>query len=228
MGARDSKLEQSPDVLSAVPVFPLPRLVLFPGTRLPLHIFEPRYRDMVRDCLDRDDPLMAVVQLRPGFEADYAGRPPIHGVGGVGRIVAQRRNPDGTYDLVLEAMARVSVQELPADGLAYRRGDLAWLEDSWPQAGLNGGELRALLTLANRITTILQEAQPAFDLLLDPELEPGMMADHIADQLVLDPAARQHVLECLDVGARIRLVVDHLARLHLALDGHFGSGPTLH
>src|SRR5256885_1554044 len=103
-----------------VPIFPLPKLVLFPGTLLPLHVFEPRYRDMLADTLANERRLIAVAQLKPGWESLYEGRPEIYDVAGVGRIVQHKKNPDGTYDIVLEALARVQLRELDPAGLSYR------------------------------------------------------------------------------------------------------------
>jgi len=214
--------------LAAVPIFPLPRVVLFPGTRLPLHIFEPRYRELTRACLSQQDPLMVVVQLLPGFEADYHGRPPIYPVGGLGRIVRHRENPDGTFDLLLEAFSRVSLQELPADGLPYRRAAAEYLTDIVPAQGLDADEMTALLSFTHRITEMLQQAEPGFELGLDADEAPGSMTDHVADQLVLAPEGRQAVLECLDIGARVRMVVELLARLHAALNTHQGHPNTVH
>jgi len=62
-----------------VSIFPLPEAVFFPETVLPLHVFEPRYRQMVADCLAADG-WMAVVMLRPGWEKDYQGRPPVESI----------------------------------------------------------------------------------------------------------------------------------------------------
>ena len=62
--------------LEEVPVFPLPNVVLLPGALLPLHVFEPRYREMTRDVV-AGRRRMAVARLQPGFEADYHGRPPM-------------------------------------------------------------------------------------------------------------------------------------------------------
>jgi Lon protease-like protein len=68
-----------------LPLFPLPNLVFFPRTRLPLHVFEPRYRQMVTDAVSADQ-RFGIVLLRPGWEADYFGAPPIHACGTVGQI----------------------------------------------------------------------------------------------------------------------------------------------
>ena len=77
-----------------LPLFPLPNVVLFPNVFLPLHIFEPRYREMVADAL-ADDRMIGMVLLRPGWEHDYEGRPPIYPVGTSGLITNVERLPDG-------------------------------------------------------------------------------------------------------------------------------------
>jgi Lon protease-like protein len=103
----------------SLPIFPLPDLTFFPHTMLPLHIFEARYRAMVTDCLSRDKRL-AVVALRPGYEATYEGKPAVYPVSGVGRIVQWERLASGRYNLLLRGEGRVRIdRELPTDTL-YR------------------------------------------------------------------------------------------------------------
>ena len=63
--------------LGSLPLFPLPGLVLFPGTVLPLHLFEPRYRTLIADCLAGPSQRIVIAQLKPGWRGDYEGRPPI-------------------------------------------------------------------------------------------------------------------------------------------------------
>ena len=63
-------------VLSQLPIFPLDQVQLFPRALLPLYVFEPRYRELTADCLQRGG-IMAVAALRPGFRDDYYGRPPV-------------------------------------------------------------------------------------------------------------------------------------------------------
>ena len=71
-------------------IFPLPNVVLFPNVFLPLHIFEPRYREMVADALDGDR-IIGMVLLRPGWEGDYEGRPPVYPIGCAGLITHAER-----------------------------------------------------------------------------------------------------------------------------------------
>lgn len=97
-----------PDGEFALPIFPLPDVVFFPNTRLPLHIFEPRYRRMVRDALESDARL-GIVLLRPGWESDYHGAPPIHDCGTLGTIEHVVTLDDGRFNIVLRGDARFRV-----------------------------------------------------------------------------------------------------------------------
>ena len=91
-----------------LPIFPLPNLVFFPNTRLPLHIFEPRYHQMVTDVLQSDQRI-GIVLLRPGWEADYYGRPAVHTCGTVGLIEQSLTLEDGRYNLLLHGQNRFRI-----------------------------------------------------------------------------------------------------------------------
>jgi len=97
-----------------VPVFPLPDVVLFPDTILPLHIFEPRYRKMVRDS-SRGHGLIGMALLRPAGDAGRGERPDMHSVGTVGRIEQLTPLPDGRFTLNLVGLVRVKYRELISD-----------------------------------------------------------------------------------------------------------------
>lgn len=88
-------------------LFPLPGVVLLPGTTLPLHIFEPRYRAMVADALEGDRTI-GMAMMKPGWERSE-GPPPIFPVGGAGKIVDAERLSDGRYDIMLEGEFRYRV-----------------------------------------------------------------------------------------------------------------------
>ena len=204
--------------LRALPVFPLPNLVLFPGSTLALHIFEPRYRDMIADCLTHGPMAIAVARLKPGWQPDYHGRPPLYEVAGAGRIVSHLRQRDGTYDIQVEGLARVRLNELPPER-AYRRAAANVLPDSTPAGGLPALELSTLLTLASQIVQIVQRENPVARMQLLASLEdpPSRMIDKLADQFVADPDTRQRLLEALDIGERTRELKRCIAEMHLSL-----------
>lgn len=89
-----------------VPVFPLPNVVLFPHAVVPLHVFELRYRTMVRDAL-AGERLIALALLKPDWERDYHGSPAFHDLGCLARFEAVEWLPDGCYDLKLLGLSRV-------------------------------------------------------------------------------------------------------------------------
>jgi Lon protease-like protein len=91
-----------------LPLFPLPNVVFFPRTRLPLHVFEPRYRQMVVDAM-AGDARIGMVLLEQGWEADYLGAPAVHPVGTFGAIEGLVALDDGRYDLVLNGQARFRI-----------------------------------------------------------------------------------------------------------------------
>src|ERR1700692_4837672 len=93
-----------------VRLFPLPNLVLFPHVMQPLHIFEPRYRQMAADAL-AGDRLIAPVLLQTGWEADYEGRPAIYSMACLGRIVAEQRLDDGRFNLLLRGICRARLSK---------------------------------------------------------------------------------------------------------------------
>jgi uncharacterized protein len=102
-----------------LPIFPLPNVVLFPNVFLPLHIFEPRYREMVADALDSDR-MIGMVLLKPGWEHDYEGRPRVYPIGCSGVITHADRQPDGRYNIVLRGVERFRIVE-EDHSRSYRR-----------------------------------------------------------------------------------------------------------
>src|SRR3954469_18173019 len=125
---RESLTPPDPSELAALPIFPLPNCVLLPGGLLPLHVFEPRYRDLTRDCLSGNH-LMGVARLRPGYETTYYGRPPVYERFGVGKIICSEELPDGRFALLLRGVARVELaRELPQER-SYRLVEAKMLID---------------------------------------------------------------------------------------------------
>src|SRR5512135_2527783 len=108
-------------------IFPLPNVVLFPGTYLPLHIFEPRYRAMTEAALAGDS-VIGRVLLRAGSDAMEA-RAPIFSIGCAGRIVEHRRLRDGRFQLLLYGVRRFRVVRELASNAPFREVDAELLPD---------------------------------------------------------------------------------------------------
>lgn len=110
-----------------VAIFPLPNVVFFPTTNLPLHIFEPRYCEMVKDTLDNRQ-LIAMFLLQPGWQDDYYGNPPVHAVGCAGQLVHVEYLPEGKYNILLRGLYRARALEMVQE-FPYRKARVQVLPD---------------------------------------------------------------------------------------------------
>ncbi|MBI2158385.1 MAG: LON peptidase substrate-binding domain-containing protein [Candidatus Rokubacteria bacterium] len=201
----------SPPPSLILPIFPLPDVTFFPHTLLPLHVFEARYRAMVMDALARDRRI-AVVRLKPGYEAAYAGKPAVYGVAGAGEIVSWERLASGRYNLLLRGDWRVRLEhERPSDTL-YRLVGARRLDDV-PPAGEAAAPLARIRAACGRLLRAL--GRPA-DLLATALAEGqalGVIADRVASAVLPDADLRQELLETLDVGRRVTRLADALDQL---------------
>lgn len=195
-------------MLTGVPMFPLRRFYLFPGAVAPLHVFEPRYRQMVADLLDRAGRLvMATLLPAPGGETGAgagisprtsAGGPPVLPIGGLGEILRHDRLPDGRYVIWLLGLGRVRISEVPSDRL-YRRVDAEPLPDIQGDAGL-----------ARRLRPLLQEAilaRTPHIVELGDETPIGLLADILAQCLQLTPAQLEEIFVEQDANRRAERVL---------------------
>jgi hypothetical protein len=123
--------ETTEPVRRVAPLFPLPKVFLYPGSLMPLHIFEPRYRQMVEDLLDRPGWLV-MSAIVGGHEGEAMGAPPVYEVGGLGEIVKHQRLPDGRYLITLAGIARVRIREVESDRL-YRKVEFEAVDEVAPE-----------------------------------------------------------------------------------------------
>ncbi|MDX1968190.1 MAG: LON peptidase substrate-binding domain-containing protein [Planctomycetaceae bacterium] len=180
------------------PLFPLPNVVLFPHALLPLHIFEPRYRQMTADALDGEQ-LIAMALLKSG----KGSPPPIHDVVGLGKIIAQERLPDGRYHLVLRGIARARVIREPASDRMYRLGELLILEETTPPAEQQQVSGQTLVKRFERSFPAVRE-HPVWQAVASSDVPLGVVCDLLASALPIAPEFAQRFLADLDVGSRCR------------------------
>ena len=200
-----------------VPIFPLPDLAFFPHTLLPLHVFEARYRAMVTDCLARDL-RMAVVALKPGYESAYDGKPAVHQIAGVGRIVQCERLASGRFNILLEGERRIRIdRELPADTL-YRMVAATPLGEIGAE-GDGVGTLTARVT--GRCLGILRAVRGPTAAMEESlaGAAPGAVCDRIASAVIADADVRRALLEELDVERRLSRLAEALDDLYTQLTG---------
>lgn len=195
-----------PEALEELPLFPLPGTVWFPGTPLALHVFEPRYRELTRDCLEGHR-VFAVPLLLPGYEEDYEGSPPIRLVAGAGRIVEEQALPGGRWNLLCEGLARVRLEERTSRR-TYRAAKAEVIGDVYPPAGPDAlrAEVATLLGAASPIVAFVRRSDSRFTIGVEAGMTAGRIADVCAHRLVPDAAVRQEILEATDVATRLALV----------------------
>jgi Lon protease-like protein len=186
-----------------IPVFPLGGAILFPRAQLPLHIFEPRYREMIRDALASDQ-LIGMVQPR-----DQAEPPALFEIGCLGRIVSLEELEDGRFNVVLEGLGRFRIgAELNAD-TAYRQVEA-------DQSGFDDLGTPDPLGLADR-AELEREARRYADALgysVDwdavTRLDDEMLVNGIAQIAPLDVGSKQALLEAPDLATRCDLLVQFM------------------
>ena len=189
-------------------VFPLPSVVLLPGGAQPLHIFEQRYRVMVRDALDTDG-IFAMAQVIPGQEGTLQGKPMLDGIVCVGVITLHEVLEEGRFNIMLVGLARARiVRELPQAKL-YREVQAELLEDQ-PYTGPEEDQLRnSVLELIARVPNEVGQRVAQ----LTARSRGGQLADVIAATIHQDVGRRLEVLEELDVRQRIRSICEDLSGL---------------
>ncbi len=208
VAAQDIDSKSSSAIPTEIPLFPLPETSLFPGVSRPFVIFEPRYREMIADAL-KGDKIIGMVRLRPGFEKDYEGRPPIYAVGCAGTIEKYEHLPDGRYLILLRGLTTFRI--VSEDGAGARKPyRLARIE---AVAELLKDEERvALSTVRNRIEKLLITILPLGVDPPDPSLDDEEFVNLVAQSLGMPEAARQDLLERNNLVERARALADLLEK----------------
>jgi len=189
-----------------LPLFPLPNVVLFPNVFLPLHIFEPRYREMVADAV-ASDRMIGMVLLRPGWEREYEGRPPVYTVGCSGVLTHVERMADGRYNLVLRGLERFRIVE-EDHGRSYRRVSIEPL----PETRLSADDRAAIRNQRSKLESMLS---PAVERAGGDYRTPSAMSDEdlvnaLAQYLDLEVLEKQALLEQPSLRTRAAALVELL------------------
>ncbi|HYC21062.1 MAG TPA: LON peptidase substrate-binding domain-containing protein [Candidatus Bathyarchaeia archaeon] len=194
-------MEELPEI---VPIFPLPNVVLFPHVALPLHIFEPRYREMVRDAM-AGNRLIGMTLLRGEWRKDYNASPQVYSLGCVGRIDEFVLLPDGRSNLVLRGLRKFEIIAEVGDR-SYRQARVSWAAESDREeitpaldTRLRAGVKRLLSRGAREMETDLWERLPA---------EIVKLVNTLAFALDLSEIDKLALLECGDVQSRAERLVE--------------------
>jgi len=196
--------------MESVPVFPLPGVVLLPDQRMPLHIFEPRYRAMVRDSLSSHGWLV----VSPIVGDPQSEAPDFATIATAGRIVAHQSLPDGRFHILVEGMVRVRLEELPFVP-PYRRAKATAIAEP-DDAEVAPVERAAMLSTLASVIRVAKETRSQFEYAAPTELPSSRLALRLVDRFVIDAAMRQRVLEAERGIDRVRLATEALADLWTA------------
>jgi Lon protease-like protein len=194
-------------------------VTIFPGAPLPLRIFEPRYRALVAEALATDR-ILAIPML-VSEEAAQQDRAEVYPVAGAVRIEAEQAYPDGRFDILVRGIARIRLHEELALGKPYREFRAEVLDDVYPPGGPDSlrDEVEALGQLILDLVGVLPAESGVGQLAhaVAHHKLPGPAADIVAAAAVGEAAARQQILEALDVAKRLEIVKSEVAAVLLVL-----------
>jgi uncharacterized protein len=183
---------------SVIPIFPLEEAMLFPGVSRPLYIFEPRYRAMVADAL-KGDRIIGMTTLKPGYEANYEGRPPIYAIGCAGVITDVEELSDGRFNILLRGLVKFRVTG-EDDGRLYRLARV----DAMPEVP-DDAEKAALREQRRRLEALVTKGS---DSNVPPEILDDELVNLLAQYVPLDPVERQALLELKSALLRARALIN--------------------
>jgi Lon protease-like protein len=215
-----------------LPIFPLSNVVLFPRVKTPLHLFEPRYRQLARDVLEGERRIGMVV-VRPEHVDEMPGDPPIYPIGCAGVITESQRLPDGRYNLVLlgEHRVRIVAEEPRSESRLYRVAQVVRLPESYPEAErARVARLRAAIVAD--VGLLVRHAQPERSHAFDPELFAGVddetFVNAVANAFAFPAEEKQALLEAENVPERYARLASALSFQRLELDSLPGGRRHLH
>lgn len=186
------------------PLFPLPNAVLFPQAILPLHIFEPRYRQMTADALVGEQ--LIAMALKTG---DPGAVPPLHDVVGLGKIIAHQRLDDGRYHLVLRGLARARIAREVASDRMYRVAELQLLDDQIsPDFDQQEGIRQLLRQFARSFPSV--QGHPVWQSVEQNRVPLGAVCDLLASALPISPPIAMKFLADCDVCSRYQALMEAL------------------
>lgn len=224
----DQRFRIADEALEELPIFPLPNTVLLPRTLMSLHVFEPRYRALMEDCIDGHR-LMAIGMLDDDRGPDEYERPPIHRVAGIGRLRKSTRKADGGFNILLEGIGRADISSEWGPTKPYRRARARMLADEIPRDKSDLAlAMFNLRTLSARALAHITEQEAEILRSLNGVQDPACLADIIAAATIEDSGDRQHVLSTASVLERVRLVAGLLGQMLLiAQDDIEGPEPVV-
>lgn len=214
MSELDGQLFSADDFSGTVRVFPLPNLVVFPHILQALHVFEPRYRELLDDAL-QGDRLIAMGLLAPGWQKNYEQRPAIRDVVCLGRVISHTHVEAEKCNILLLGLRRARViYELPPHR-AFREAKVELIDDVYPGEGdaCRPQLQRRLMERFRRIVPKDPAAQGQIEQLLGSQVPLAVLTDLVAYSLEIGLEEKRRMLEEIDVDVRAQTLLKHLDRV---------------
>jgi Lon protease-like protein len=216
-----------------LPIFPLSNVVLFPKVKTPLHLFEPRYRQLARDVLD-DGRRIGMTVVRPEHVDEMAGNPPLFPIGCCGLVTESQQLPDGCYNIVLLGGERFRIvgEDEPRDDRLYRVARVQALEDTLAEG--DHTRIASLRTsIVESVGVLVRHTQPERATQLDADLFTGVddetFVNTLCNGLAFPVEDKQRLLEADSVVERFARLAACLSFRRAEIEGRKGSGSqTLH
>ena len=211
-----------PDI---IPIFPLPTVVLFPNVFLPLHIFEPRYRQMVSDALSGDR-IIGMTLLRSAAEAEDA-QPPVYDIGCSGVITHVERLADGRFNLILRGVEKFRIlgEDDPAPGQLYRKAHVVGVDETVADVDRDPLAVERQ-RLETRLAPLFERARA--ESFLPQTMPDADLVNALAQYLEFEPVERQALLEQPGPLARCRAMMELLDVKALLEQSSAADTGTLH
>lgn len=216
-------IEISDNTLERLPIFPLGNAVLFPNTDIPLHIFEPRYRQLMDDIIDKDR-LFALALLNKDESAmqkptdDQAlVLPPVYPIAGLGLVRSAARLPDGLYNIVVRGIARVDISQEIIEPNSNRLYRVVSAKLQRPQEQDNDDALKqefaAFHSLTHRVFSRIKKVKIEFDEKIENREDMSYFIDLVSSMVLPSVESRQSVLACSSLRQRMQITTSALAEL---------------
>jgi ATP-dependent Lon protease len=196
------------DFSGMVRLFPLPNLVLFPHVVQPLHIFEPRYCEMLLEALSADR-LITMATLRPGWELLSGGQPPISEVVCIGQIISHAPTQEERHNILLIGLSRARIVEELDVQRPFRMATVEVIDDVYPTVGAaERMKLQQnLLEIYRRFIPEGTLAKESFQQMLSSQMSLGMLTDLIGFTMPLPIPIKEQLLGTSNVDARARVLL---------------------
>lgn len=205
-----------------MPIFPLREVVLLPHAAIPLHIFKPRYREMIDDALDGPGQIAMGVFEGERWHEEYHGRPPVRPAVCVGQILQHEKLPDGRYNIVLQGICRARIEEEITGAESqtpYRVARLTpvGLGESDESMELSRDRIRDLLDTAQLRQFVDLRGEPIADTLLSyaerPDVPTSAIVDLVGHLIIREPNVKYGLLAEGDAEHRADIVEHELRHL---------------